>query len=442
MSCKTGIGAAISREFRLRRFRGTAAAVASALAIFTSCGFMDNLNKPFEYTAVTCWFVVMDSTFNRPIKGAAVVLDGVARDATTDSNGLVNLSEIRTGTHTVAVIRDLYKPITDTIDLTLEPQRDTLRLVRYNVKPTIESFFINPANLVTTADTAVFICKAFDSSGGGIAKIIIATGKGDASIEKNYDSTTYYVNDTVKFLYDSVGKYRVHLTVMDKNSELTKDTILVTVPDNDRPTFSELRFSTDGFINGKWEYIQFKVSDTDTNFSYLTINWGDTSQTYTSTDTTGAAHWHMYNFSTTTTVNIAIQLFDRMGARTDTTLSGVVVRTFSPPKLDNSILFVPSPPLTPLDDTVHIGVKVLEINSMYVQEIDWILNPEDPATIQSVRKTFTSQTGAVSPTGTEFFCDFSTAKLKSTNIVQIVVKDRLQTSSSVLGSLYIAGKPN
>jgi hypothetical protein len=150
----------------------------------------------------------------------------------------------------------------------------------------------------------------------------------------------------------------------------------------------------------------------------------------------------MYNFQKDTTVDISIELFDSLGARTDTTLKGVAVRSLSAPKLDNTIVFIPSPPLTPLDDTVNIGVKVLEINSMYVQEIVWIINPDDPATIQSVRNTYTSQTGAVNSVGTMFSCDFSTAKLKGTNTVQIVVKDRLGTTSSVLGSLYIAGKPN
>jgi hypothetical protein len=76
---------------------------------------------------------------------------------------------------------------------------------------------------------------------------------------------------------------------------------------------------------------------------------------------------------------------------------------------------------------------------MYVPEIVWLINQNDPASAFSARKTYTPQTGKIGDIGNVFAQAFSTDKFKATNIVQIIVKDRLGKTSTVTGSIYKVG---
>ena len=418
--------------------RAAACAVSAATLLAISCNFLGNVTKPFEYSSVAFHGIVLDRTFQMPIQGATVVLDGTGQRASTDEAGVFTIEGTRTGGHTVTVSKAAYHIDSKPIDVSLHPPADTVLLVRDSAPPSITGFSAKPTTITSIDDTVVFAFSACDSS-GGIAKVILEPGMGSA-IEKSWNGTLWALKDTQKFVYDSSGTFSARLMVIGKNADTSRDIIPVVVPDNDRPTFTSLRPTADGFINGSWGYIQIYSSDPDNNFSYLTIDWGDTSQTEKSFDSSSAPHWHMYHFAYDTPVNVTIRLVDAMGAASDTTFS-IMVRSPSAPKLDNQIVFEPSQFLTPVDDSVSIGVKVLQIDSSYVPEIVWIVNENDLSAAQSVRKDYSAQDGAIGPVGKVFTCSFSTAKLMGTNDIRIIVSDRRQKTSEVDGSLYIAGKP-
>jgi hypothetical protein len=421
------------------RFRAVrvSLAVCTSVLLFATCDFVNKLNEPFKYSMVNLSGVVWDSAFNQPVKGARVSIDGTAQPDSSDSKGAFTIDGVRTGEHTLTVYRAGYDGASRNLDVTLRSEPFTLGLPRTEMAPTITEFSINTNAIKCIEDTVVFHFIAWDSS-GGIDTVRIDPGMGRGVLKMTWGKTQYYIDDSLKFAYDSAKTYYPKLTVIGAKGDTSKKNASVTIPSNHCPVFTLLRIAPEGFINGKWGYVEVYISDPDNDFDYLSIDWGDTAAIEISPDT--GVHWHEYNYSSNTFVNITIRLFDKSGAMTDTTIR-TLVRSHSAPVLDNAIVFTPSQNLWPTDDSVTIEVKVLEIDGSYVSEIDWIINQDDTASVEAARVPYTPTTGAIGPYGNAFRHSFPTAKLKGTNEVDITVVDRSLFTSDVRGTFYIAGKP-
>ena len=410
--------------------------MASALFVAMMAGnFLCGPMEPFEYTTAPCTGRVRDADFGMAIESTTVTLDENGPTALSDKNGAFSFGNVRTGAHTLLFVNPGYESDIEHIDLTLNPKPGTFLLTRKNVAPSIVRFEAFPQPMLSCDDTVTFFIEARDSTGGITAALIESdTGR---FLEKTWSDARLTIKDSFSFRYDTPGMRIIRLRIAGIHADTSRDSIPLTVPSNRRPRFSLIRFAPDGFINGEWGFIEIYADDPDTNFHYLTITWGDTSKTEKSFDIAGA-HWHRYNFPNDTAVIITLALFDTMGANRDTTLK-VQVRNSSAPILDDRIVFDPSQYLAPYDTSVIIGVRIMEIDSMYVPEIVWLINQNDPVSAQSARKTYTPETGKISEVGNVFAQTFSTDKLKATNIVQIIVRDRLGKTSTVIGSLYKVG---
>jgi hypothetical protein len=416
----------------------TGVAAAIALAAVISCTFLGDLAEPFEYTTVAFQGVVYDSGFNIPLWGANVILASGEQRTATDSSGRFTIAETRTGLHPLIVSKAGYETLSRMIDLTLNPRPDTIRLQRVNAAPVITGFVVDTGALRCIDDTVTFIYSARDSS-GGIAASVLDPGKGTPRL-RSWSGYPGRISDTLRIVYDSSDTFKAQLTIIGRNNDTIRQSMTLAIPANRRPVFTLLRPSSGGFINGTWGFLEIYSHDPDGNFSSLTIGWGDTAKTEKSTDSAGA-HWHKYAFTSDTTVLVTITLFDSSGAKNYSTFA-MNVRNTSAPKLDDRIVFSPSQYLIPDDTAVIIGVRVLDIDSGYVAEIIWMINQDDPLTVQSVRKNYTPQTGVIGPVGNVFANSFGTTRFKGTNFVQILVRDRLGKTSQVIGSFSVAGKPN
>jgi hypothetical protein len=408
---------------------------AVSFVALTTGNFLCGLMEPFEYTTASYTGWVRDADFDMAIESTTITLDENGPAALSDKNGAFSFGSVRTGAHTFQLTRNDYESDTATIDLTIDPEPDTFFLTRKNVAPSITRFEAFPKQMLSCEDTVRFFFEAWDST-GGITGVAIESDTG-RFLEKTWSDAPLTIKDSLRFGYGAPGARTIRLCVTGIRADTSRDSIPLTVPSNRRPRFSLIRFAPDGFINGEWGFIEIYADDPDSNFHYLTITWGDTSKTEKSFDIAGA-HWHRYNFPNDTAVIITVGLFDSMGANRDTTLK-VQPRNSSAPILDDRIIFDPSQYLAPNDTSVMIGVKIIEIDSMYVPEIVWLINQNDPASAQSARKTYTPETGKISEVGDVFAQAFPTEKLKATNIVQIIVRDRLGKTSTVTGSLYKVG---
>jgi hypothetical protein len=431
---------------RSKRHRYLLWIVAVALLHF-SCDYLKKINQPVEYSTAIFKGVVWDSVFNRPVKGAVVTIEnGDVPPCTSDANGaFVFERKVRTGSHRFSIVKSGFNECTGEVTVTLNPDNYIVNITRAEAAPSIENF-IGDLNFVKCIDdTVIFRYRAWDST-GGITGIKIDPGNG-SNLSKAYGNGTFFVNDSVKFVYDTAGTFTATLTVIgDKSDESTLKT-QVMIPQNHRPVFTSIEMPPDGFLNGEWGYLQIYANDPDSspakNFDFLTIDWGDVdyNKIDLSTASNGEPQWHQYNFAGIVRVTIKVRLNDKLGATADTTLS-VLVKTHQAPLLDNSIVFDPPMP-GPGDDSIHIGVKVLQIDSSYVSEIDWVVNPDDTASVLTARKNYNSTTGNItSVIGNVFANSFSTAKLKAINEVTIMVYDRMKKSSSIRGTFLVAGKPN
>jgi hypothetical protein len=409
--------------------------VPAAVLAILSCNFYDDVTRPFEYTTVTYRGMVRDADFGAPIESVSVALDESGPIARTDINGEFCLTGVRTGPHRLGLTNINYETADTTIDLVLDPKPDTISLTRKNAVPKIVRFDASPLPMLSREDTVNFFIEAWDST-GGIDGVAIESDTA-RSHGKQWLNPQLMIKDSFICTYRTPGSRMVRLSVTGARGDISMDSVLLSVPANQRPRFSLIRLAPDGFINGEWGFLEIYAEDPDSNFSYLTIAWGDTSKTEKSYDIAGA-HWHKYQFKSDTTVTVGISVFDSLGAKRDTALT-VQVRNSSAPKLDDRIIFDPSQYLSPLDTSVVIGVRILEIDSMYVPEIVWLINQNDPASAFSARKTYTPQTGKIGDIGNVFAQAFSTDKFKATNIVQIIVKDRLGKTSTVTGSIYKVG---
>jgi hypothetical protein len=422
-----------------RFLRSLTALSASGLFALVSCNFLSDLTKPFDYSTVMFRGWVRDATRLTPIENATVTFDNGGERTMTDRNGYFTFQNVRTGPHRLALFKNGFEPDTQHIDLTLVPRPDTFYLAAKNEAPAIVRCVALPDTLRSLEDTVSISFAAHDST-GGIARTVIQTGDGRA-VEKVWPNAPMAVADSLKFSYPSFGEFEARLLVIGKNADTARKSVRITVPDNRRPLFSLIRLSQDGFNNGEWGFIEIFASDPDNNFHYLTINWGDTSKVEKSFDGAGA-HWHTYHFTADTTVQAAIKLVDSAGAMRDTVIR-IDIRNASAPILDDRIVYNPSQYLTPIDTVVMIGVKVLDIDSGYVSEIVWMINRDDsPPAAQIFRQSYNPQTGAIGVVGNVFAHQFQTAPLKTTNTVEIVVKDKYGRTSSVYGSLYKAGSLN
>jgi hypothetical protein len=409
-------------------------AAVSFVALMTG-DFRCDLMEPFEYTTAPCTGLVRDADFGMAIGSTTVTLDENGPTALSDTNGVFSFGSVRTGAHTFRFVKPGYESAIEHIDLTLNPKPGTFLLTRKNAAPSIVRFEAFPNQMSSREDTVRFFVETWDST-GGITAVVIESDTG-RFLEKTWPDARLTIKDSFSFRYGAPGMRTVRLRVAGIHADTSRDSIPLTVPSNQRPRFSRIRFSPDGFINGEWGFIEIYADDPDSNFHYLTITWGDTSKIENSFDIAGA-HWHRYNFPNDTTVIIAVGLFDSLGANRDTTLK-VQPRNSSAPILDDRIIFDPSQYLAPYDTSVIIGVRIMEIDSMYVPEIVWLINQNDPVSAQSARKTYTPEKGKISEVGNVFAQTFSTNTLKATNIVQIIVRDRLGKTSTVTGSLYKVG---
>jgi hypothetical protein len=207
-------------------------------------------------------------------------------------------------------------------------------------------------------------------------------------------------------------------------------------PRYQRPFFSLVRAQPDDFISNVLGYMEIIIIDPDTHFTQVKIDWGDGSDPG-SFKLLQNTCWHRYVLAKDSVMNVVVGLFDATGFVGDTELN-VPVSVASPPLLDGKIFFEPSNYLAPYDDSVVIGVRIVQIEG-WPSEIVWIINEHDPQAILK-RMYYNEQTGAIGPIGDVFVFRFPTATLKGTNEVQIIVSDRYGNTSSVFGNFYIAGK--
>jgi hypothetical protein len=262
-------------------------------------------------------------------------------------------------------------------------------------------------------------------------------------LEHLFNPPVYALRDTFTFACSSEDISRdtfyARLEIIDARGDTTAQSLSLSVSRSRRPTFTLIRTGSKGFITGEWENLQINVDDPDSIFTHLSIDWGDGSDTVTSSALDGT-YWHTYLVANQK-MPVTLRLFGEGGLLNDTLLY-LQVKKINPPLLDNKLFFKPCQYCAPHDTVILIGVRILEINDNWVHQIIWTVNENDPPSFYQ-RVEYDTTTGAISDSiGDLFVYQFSTEGFKGTNIVEVRVVDNAGNSSTVSGTFYIAGKPD
>lgn len=423
-----------SRILRLiKECKAVFAASAVLFLMVCSCNFIKDPWTPFQYSTADISGTVYDAVFKKPMPGVNVRISGTSEKAVTGADGSFLIENVRTGKFWLVFTNSLFKTDSERIQVKLTGNDEEYFIKRKEQPPEITSFSFSPVNPLSCDEPLTIRFSAVDST-GGISGFRLSSPAGER-MQYRMGASPFSISDSVVFVSDSGGNLMVELTVTGSDGDSTVESLQITLPDNRRPVFSQVRLSQDAFISGIYSFIEVFARDPDGDFSHVVINWGDAG-TVQSTDTAGV-YWHKYTVSDDTTFQVSILLFDKYGASRDTVIP-VRVR-FSAPVLDDNLLFVPSQYLSPEDKEVKIGVRVLEIEG-WVSEIVWIINQNDPDAFLFSRANYDSLTGVIGDIGNVFVNQFPTDKLKGTNFVQISVSDRYGNRTTVVGSFFMAGR--
>jgi hypothetical protein len=426
-------------------------AISCIVPMALSCTGISDALKTFTSSSVTIQGVVCDTSRGGvlPLAGAFVAIDGQQKTATTDSGGLFVMHEVKTGPSVVLSVRASgFYPFEKRMDVRVNPVPDTTVLKPLYDPPRITRMSSNSASLFALTDTVKIVCEAADSS-GGIARMVFDGGDG-RTVEKAVSPVAPSARDSCALVFARPGAFQGRVVVIGARNDSAADTLNIVVPKTRRAAIYLVRPQAEGFISAEYGFLEVFVSDPDGNFSRIKINWGDGSgpdSNFTPVRVGGDSSlstimrivcWHRFVVKADSVMTVRVMVFDTTGFFRES-IAGVSVSVASLPLLDGKIFFEPSQYLAPFDDSIVIGVRILEIEG-WASEIVWIVNENDPESLLYKRSAYDDLTGAIGPVGNVFAFRFSTEKLKAVNDVHIIVSDRYGNKSDVLGSFYMVGK--
>jgi hypothetical protein len=421
---------------------------AALLLFFTllTCGRIADMVRPFEHTTVKVCGYVSDGIFGSAVVGAEVVVAGVDGPVVTDEDGYFCFGSVPTGKRKLRVSLTGYVSEEVPVDVTIDPEVDTVRLVREDGPPLLDTIRVGTEQMRFADDEVLVVFRATDSSGGIIGAVLVTGDTGaHKSISIHYDDTVYNVQDTFTYCYRVFSdSFTAVLRVIGARGDTVVDTISVVVPQLRRPTFALIREDEEGFISGYRGFLSIYVEDPDNVMERMSLDWDTTSDGDTMIST--VPYWsprHTYSFSGSGEIDVPVKIniFDDEGCLVNDTTYELQVLLVSPPELDNEVFYFPGDYLAPTDTAILIGVRINEIEDSWVQKIRWFINESDPSCFFYHQEVYTEEQAPVNtPAGNLFVHEFSVVGLKRINEVTIEVFDHYNNSSSISGSFIIAGK--
>lgn len=399
----------------------------------SGCGYFEDLAGPVPLSHGSLTLEIRDSYFDVPVLGAEITIGDMA--VITDSSGKGAFTDFSTGKFRCTVSCDRFWQRDTTVSVTLSGQVCRIDLTRMPRPPDIESIVVHPNPTRSRDDTVSCVFTLTDST-GGIFEIELDRGDGKRYFKSYFPSQTVVV-DSLKWSYDSAASYSIGCTVRGGDTDSTVlDLPGMRVSPNQRPVVVGA-MEVDSFFANREGFLLFDALDPDGSIAQVMVDWGDGS--VDTSHEVEAIYWHTFQIAATTFFPITVTLEDNEGAQTVSAVT-TRVRTLNAPRLDPDIYYNPLPPLTPLHDSVTIGVNIREVEE-YVAGITWIINEGGGSAAVYFSGTYNTLTGHVElPGGSLFSCTIPTANLVSENVVKIRVTDNFGLWNELTGTFSILGK--